>query len=640
MGENLSHLGGVEPLLPHIERNQLRRLRHLYNVIFSSSKHTNTYPITLTGNLRENNCTSLFSNLSQSHSETYFFRIENKPFRATAECEGLQITVKDSPWRPTINISGDLKENERVTVTCSAVTPCPHSPPELTWNLQQDFHTQTEENNDGTFTTKIQKNITLSDTHDGYNISCSVRYPVNEGKHFKTSQTEKTLSVSYAPKDTSASISPSGLVSAGSWVKLTCSSRANPPVSSFTWFKKSEDGDMKVAEGDFYILNVTVGGVYYCVATNDVGKQTSADICLNGVWAACPGPVNLHITTPEKMEALEGSCLQIPCKYSTIDGENDKFDKNRTIYGIWMKNNHDLKKQDNVIFNSSKQTNTYPITLTGNLRENNCTSLFSNLSQSHSETYFFRIENEPFRATAECESLQITVKDSPWRPTINISGDLKENERVTITCSAVTPCPHSPPELTWNLQQDFHTQTEKNNDGTFTTKIQKNITLSDTHDGYNINCSVRYPVNEGKDFKTSQTEKTLSVSYAPKDTSASISPSGLVSAGSWVKLTCSSRANPPVSNFTWFKKSEDGDMKVAEGDFYILNVTVGGVYYCVATNDVGNQTSADISLNVWKIIGGIVAIIFLVGSVCQYCRLVFPDPRLLLLIQAQVNHMV
>ncbi|KAM6900509.1 B-cell receptor CD22-like [Xenentodon cancila] len=209
--------------------------------------------------------------------------------------------------------------------------------------------------------------------------------------------------------------------------------------------------------------------------------------------------------------------------------------------------------------------------------------------QSHSDTYFFRIENEPFRATAECESLQITVKDSPWRPTINIPDDLKENERVTVTCSAVTPCPHSPPELTWNLQQDFHTQTEKNNDGTFTTKIQKNITLSDTHDGYNIRCSVRYPVNEGKHFKTSQTAKTLNVSYAPKDTSASIS---LVSEGSWVNLTCSSRANPPVSSFTWFKKSEDGDMKVAGGDFYILNVADGGVYYCVATNDVGNQTSA------------------------------------------------
>ncbi|XP_061570023.1 B-cell receptor CD22-like [Cololabis saira] len=379
-----------------------------------------------------------------------------------------------------MTIPGDLKENERVTITCSAVTPCPHSPPELTWNLQQDSHTQTEKNKDGTLKTKIQEIITLSDTHDGYTISCSATYPVKGGKPFKKSQTVKTLSVSYAPKNTSASISPAGLVSAGSWVNLTCSSRANPPVSSFTWFKKSEHGDMRVAEGDFYSLNVTDGGVYYCMAKNDLGSQTSPDIHLN-----------------------------------------------------------------------------------------------------------------------------VEDKTSPWSPTMTISGDLKENERVTITCSAVTPCPHSPPELTWNLQQESHTQTKKNKDGTLRTKIKKIITLSDTHDGYTISCSARYPVNGGKPFKTSQTVKTLSVSYAPKNTSASISPAGLVSAGSWVNLTCSSRANPPVSSFTWFKKREHGDLEVAEGDFYSLNVTDGEVYYCVAKNSVGSQTSPDIlfDLNITGITG-------------------------------------
>ena len=85
-------------------------------------------------------------------------------------------------------------------------------------------------------------------------------------------------------------------------------------------------------------------------------------------------------------------------------------------------------------------------------------------------------------------------------------------------------------------------------------------------------------------------------SDAPKYTSAFISPSGLVSAGSWVKLTCSSRAKPPVSSFTWFKKSRDGAVKVSEGEIYSFNVTDGGVYYCVATNDLGNQTSAEIHL--------------------------------------------
>uniref|UniRef100_UPI0037E7EBD5 vascular cell adhesion protein 1-like n=1 Tax=Semicossyphus pulcher TaxID=241346 RepID=UPI0037E7EBD5 len=180
---------------------------------------------------------------------------------------------------------------------------------------------------------------------------------------------------------------------------------------------------------------------------------------------------------------------------------------------------------------------------------------------------------------------------SPRSPSIEISGDLKEKESVTITCSAFTPCPGSPPKLTWNLQQHSHNNMEENTDGTFTTEIQETITLSDKHDGYNITCSAKYPVNEGKDPKTAEETKTLSVSYAPKNTSVSISPSGLVSAGEQVNLTCSSRAKPPVSHFIWFKISKDGPMIVSEGEFYSFTVTDGGVYYCVAMNDLGNQSS-------------------------------------------------
>ncbi|XP_062415247.1 B-cell receptor CD22-like isoform X2 [Pungitius pungitius] len=415
--------------------------------------------------------------------------------------------LSDSPPKPSIEIPGDLKEKESVSISCSASTPCPHSPPQLTWNLQPDSHNMMEENTDGTFTSKIQKSITLSHEHDGFIITCSARYPVNEGKGVKTSEETKTLSVSYAPKKTSVCISPSGLVSAGSWVILTCSSRAKPPVS-FTWFKTSRDGPINVSEGDFYRFNVTDGGVYYCVATNQLGDQTSSEI-------------------------------------------------------------------------------------------------------------------------------HQTIGDSPPKPSIEIPGDLKEKESVSISCSASTPCPHSPPQLTWNLQPDSHNMTEENTDGTFTTKIQKNITLSHEHDGFIITCSARYPVNEGKGVKTSEETKTLSVSYAPKNTSASISPSGLVSAGSWVNLTCSSRAKPPVSRFTWFKTCRDGPIKVSEGAFYRFNVTDGGVYYCVATNQLGNQTSSEIHLSITggvlylllgSVLGGIIGIIVLIGLVVFVWRLKSPHP--------------
>ncbi|KAK9527947.1 hypothetical protein VZT92_014455 [Zoarces viviparus] len=283
---------------------------------------------------------------------------------------------------------------------------------------------------------------------------------------------------------------------------------------------------------------------------------------LSGALADCVHNLNLFITAPQEMEALTGSCLQIPYKY------------------------------------------------------------------------YFRIESQPFRATAACDPLQITVRDSPPSPRIKISGDVKEKESVSISCSASTPCPHSPPKLTWNLQQDPHIMTEENTDRTFTTKIQKIITLSDEHDGFIITCSARYPVNEGKDVKTSEETTTLNVSYAPKDTSASISPPGSVSAGSWVNLTCSSRAKPPVS-VTWFKISKDGPVNVSEGDFYSFNVIDGGDYYCVATNKLGNQTSSEIRLTIkgkvnllqlGSVLGGIIGIIVLICLAVCVLRLKSTHP--------------
>ncbi|XP_023181737.1 sialic acid-binding Ig-like lectin 6 isoform X1 [Xiphophorus maculatus] len=296
----------------------------------------------------------------------------------------------------------------------------------------------------------------------------------------------------------------------------------------------------------------------------------------------------LFITTPGNLEALSGSCLQVPCHFSakeraSFSGQN---------FGVWIKSDSRFKEfSTNVIFNSSGSIKTYPLEITGNLERQNCTTVFRSLTREHSDTYYFRIERTQFQATASCSGFRLTVRDSPWSPSINVPSDLKEHQSVTVTCSAFTPCPQSPPELTWNLQQDSLRQTEKNTEGIFTTKLQKNITLSDTHDGYNIRCSARYPVIGG--IKTAETEVTLSVSYAPRNTSASISPSGLVSAGSRVELSCSSRAKPPPS-FTWFRNSKHGATKVSVGPVYRLhmtNMTDLGSYYCEAENILGSQTS-------------------------------------------------
>ncbi|KAJ8010561.1 hypothetical protein DPEC_G00076360 [Dallia pectoralis] len=135
-----------------------------------------------------------------------------------------------------------------------------------------------------------------------------------------------------------------------------------------------------------------------------------------------------------------------------------------------------------------------------------------------------------------------------------------------------------------------------------------------------VNMKVKvYPV--GTYNKTSEQTRTLHVLFSPKDTSASISPADPVSVGSCVNLTCTSTANPPVTNFTWFRISGGKTTQVASRQNYTLNVTVGdgGQYYCEARHDLGFGKSQDVILSitgqgnpkVWWIVGGTLVIVLL-----------------------------
>ncbi|KAM8881624.1 uncharacterized protein ACB058_001784 [Synchiropus picturatus] len=208
---------------------------------------------------------------------------------------------------------------------------------------------------------------------------------------------------------------------------------------------------------------------------------------------------------------------------------------------------------------------------------------------------------------------------SPPSPKLDVSGELKENSSVTLSCSAVTPCPHAPPKLSWNYTEEPVSTTNKYTDQTPVTKIQKTITLSDKHDGLSVKCSAEYPVKDSP--KRAEENLLLNVIYSPK-TYVSIHPSAPVPAASSVNLSCLSRANPCASQFTWYQRSSDGDTVVSRGQNYtVFNVTHTVVFFCVARNALGEGTSEEIQLWVskqiyWLIVRG------LVGSILLVCLMI------------------
>ncbi|KAL7852241.1 hypothetical protein SRHO_G00180260 [Serrasalmus rhombeus] len=92
-------------------------------------------------------------------------------------------------------------------------------------------------------------------------------------------------------------------------------------------------------------------------------------------------------------------------------------------------------------------------------------------------------------------------------------------------------------------------------------------------------------------------EVTLNVRYGPKSVSVSISPSGEIVEGRSVTLTCSSDANPPVQNYTWFK----GTSSVGKGETYTMkkiSSVDSGQYKCRSSNEQGEKLSEALTLNV------------------------------------------
>ncbi|XP_071184720.1 B-cell receptor CD22-like isoform X3 [Salvelinus alpinus] len=216
---------------------------------------------------------------------------------------------------------------------------------------------------------------------------------------------------------------------------------------------------------------------------------------MSGVLA-CFGHRHLITTMPEKLDVLSGSCVQIPCAFD-VPQDCSTFNSTVITSGVWIKESPNFGGSlDNVIFNSSKTDNTYQGKITGNMSWKACTTVFFNVTTSYNNSYFFRIESKPFRATDPDKSVLIVVRVSP------------------------------------------------------------------------------------------------------KNTSASLSPAYPVSVGSCVNLTCSSTANPPVTNFTWFQICGGKPTRVASGQTYTLNVTVGdgGMYYCEARNYHGIEKSMKVLL--------------------------------------------
>ncbi|XP_071324505.1 B-cell receptor CD22-like isoform X2 [Trachinotus anak] len=287
-------------------------------------------------------------------------------------------------------------------------------------------------------------------------------------------------------------------------------------------------------------------------------------------------------TLPKTIEVLEGSCVTIPCSFDVESRfENDLDD---TCRAIWKNKNENFYASREPKLTTTKE-------MTGDLRRKDCTTTFNNMHLDYSNEYYLRLECENrLKWNFIHNVLHILVEADPPSPTLTPSTLWEqEGTSVRLTCSAPAPCWSHPPTLTWTPRLgDTQETLQENQDKTKVMTSVLTFTASHLHHGRTISCTAAYNKQDGSSSSSLSRDLTAAISYSPKNTTVSVSPSGPVPEYSSVTLTCTSAANPPVRTYTWYRADGGQETVIGTGQTFKIKASeLTAPFFCMAENDVG-----------------------------------------------------
>ncbi|KAM4611960.1 B-cell receptor CD22-like [Polymixia lowei] len=279
--------------------------------------------------------------------------------------------------------------------------------------------------------------------------------------------------------------------------------------------------------------------------------------------------------TNRRICALKGSSVDISCSYNSYEHDvQSAFWFNPDRHHVWRYSSPEDLIRDPEYAGRVQ----YPERTHSTLR-------ITNLRESDSAEYFFKFITNSFDWRNDLPGTTLAVTDLKVKVTpVSV---VTEGHRVIMTCNTSCPLTDNRTYI-WYQNRQVLTQPESQ---------QKHLVLdpvSSQHAG-NYSCSVK----NHTDLRSP--EETLTIRYSPKIPSVSVSLSGEIEEGSSVTLTCSSDANPPAK-YTWYKEKGDPDSRHKNTGQHLSFVSIqssdSGKYYCAAQNDLGNNTSDSILVDV------------------------------------------
>ncbi|XP_056398811.1 Schwann cell myelin protein-like isoform X2 [Hyla sarda] len=192
---------------------------------------------------------------------------------------------------------------------------------------------------------------------------------------------------------------------------------------------------------------------------------------------------------PGKIQALLGSCVEIPCYTSK---SSMRVQNNNVVWHV-----EDAPFRQRIIYSTDvSQISMIYKDRTQLVRStaDNCTLRIHKVNKQDAHFYFPKKNKVPkdiFFKNSEI-MVQVEVIDLPPEPVLLVPSEMTAGETTTITCMANYTCASSPPTFTWNLLGPYVTERSDLGHGKWSASSKLDYTPFGTDNGSTIQCTVTY----------------------------------------------------------------------------------------------------------------------------------------------------
>ncbi|XP_049596648.1 B-cell receptor CD22 isoform X2 [Syngnathus scovelli] len=471
---------------------------------------------------------------------------------------------------------------------------------------------------------------------------------------------ERLIDVEYIPRKTSLIIFGSTtMVKVGTSALLLCSADANPKPNEYVW-SLSQDGiswDLLAQHTEEHLLLREVSPsqppCYKCHAVNKFGAgEDSKPLCIQIIFR----PTNLLLSMADKVPenqqvsvrcsveslplatlslsrtAADQSSMQFVATKLSTEAQNNTLSYNFTATwadsGVYVceaanslgseithKTLEVTYSPKNVAVKASpslavmiNQTLTLQCVADANPPIESVIwwkagSVYRNVTETPTLTLTFvtLADAGDYACTAVNElgpakspPVKVEVDDGPSEPVLSMATRVTEGEPVSIFCSVESE-PFSILTLT-RVSNDLPSLCASS-------RVQNN-TLSHTFTATWEDGGV-YTCEADNGFRRRSSQRTLQVSYAPKEVAVRAQPSLMVTEENMLTLQCNALSSPPVHSVMWWKGNGSSYQNVSRGHTLIMmSVTLAdaGLYGCTATNELGSARSPSVEVEVHHIL--------------------------------------